>query len=125
MRLLLDTHVLLWWLADDARLRPDTRDAIADGDNEVAVSAATVWEVAIKGALGRLSAPEDLIGRIDTEDFTPWPMTFDDAQAAGELPGHHDDPFDRMLIAQARQRRATLASVDPSFGDYEVQLLRT
>lgn len=123
MRLLLDTHVLLWWLGDDRRLPAAVAEAVADGTNEVAVSAATVWEIGIKRALGKLRAPDDLLGQICEQRFTPWPITLEDGATAGGLPRHHEDPFDRVLIAQAQLRAAVIATVDRRFRDYGVPLL--
>jgi PIN domain nuclease of toxin-antitoxin system len=121
--MLLDTHVLLWWLAGDAALPKGAGDAIADSGSEVLVSAATAWEIAIKKATGRLAAPDDLIKALDANDFGTLPITAPHALAAGNLPAHHSDPFDRMLIAQARLERLILVSVDRRFTDYEVELL--
>lgn len=123
MRLLLDTHILLWWLADDSLLPPVASDAIASPDNEVLISAATVWEVAIKKAVGRLEAPDDLIEVIDANDFAHLAITASHASVAGGLPPHHADPFDRMLIAQARTETLTVVSVDRRFPRYDVELL--
>lgn len=122
MTLLLDTHVLLWWLGDDSRLPGRVLTAVGDGSNEVAVSAATVWEIRIKRALGKLRAPDDLVDQVRRQ-FTPWPITLEDGAAAGDLPRHHEDPFDRMLIAQALLRSATVASVDRWFPEYGVPVL--
>ena len=123
MRILLDTHVLLWWLAGDAALPRNAGDAIADSDSEVLVSAATAWEIAIKKAAGRLEAPDDLIEALDANDFGTLPITAPHALAAGNLPAHHSDPFDRVLIAQAQLERLILVSVDRRFTEYEVELL--
>lgn len=125
MKVLLDTHMLLWWLSDDRRLPTPVADVVADGSVDVAVSAATVWEIGIKRALGKLRAPADLLEQIREQQFTPWPITLEDGAAAAELPRHHEDPFDRVIIAQARLRSATLASVDRRFGAYGVPLLET
>ncbi len=122
MRLLLDTHVLLWWLAD-REISAGSRRAIADPTNDVAVSAASAWEISIKKALGKLVAPDDLEEQIQAGGFTPLPIRIDHAIAAGALPRHHDDPFDRMLIAQARTEQLTLVSRDDRFRDYDVVLL--
>jgi PIN domain nuclease of toxin-antitoxin system len=121
--LLLDTHILLWWLSDDPLLPQAARKAIASPDNEVLVSAATVWEISIKKAAGRLDAPDDLLEAIDANDFETLPITPLHAVLAGGLPPHHSDPFDRMLIAQARAEVSTLVSVDGRFPQYDVGLL--
>ncbi len=123
MRLLLDTHILLWWLADDPTLPVAVRAAIADPDTTVLVSAASVWEISIKQATGRLDAPDDLIDAIEHDGFGTVPITASHALAAGRLPPHHADPFDRMLIAQAKQERLALVTVNERFADYDVELL--
>ncbi len=124
MRLLLDTHVLLWWLADEG-LTPQSRDAIADPENLVMVSAASAWEISIKKALGKLSAPDDLEQQVDESGFAALPISIVHGLAAGRLPRHHDDPFDRMLIAQALEEGLTLVTHDKRFTDYDVALMRT
>lgn len=122
MRLLLDTHALLWWLAD-RELGVDARAAIEDPLNEVFVSAATAWEISIKRALGKLRVPDDLTTQLEANDFTPLAISIDHAFAAGSLPKHHDDPFDRMLIAQATLEKLTLVTRDQHFAAYDVRLL--
>ncbi len=124
MKVLLDTHILLWWLADDEHLPAPAVLTIADPDTEVVVSAASAWEISIKQAAGRLDAPEDLLDAIAGNDFGMLPITAGHAMAAGRLPAHHADPFDRMLIAQAQLEDLTLVSVDRRFSAYEVELLR-
>jgi PIN domain nuclease of toxin-antitoxin system len=121
--LLLDTHILLWWLSDDPFLPTAAREAIASSESEVLVSAATAWEIAIKQAAGRLEAPADLLEAVEANDFETLPITAAHALAAGALPPHHSDPFDRMLIAQARAESLTLISVDNRFPQYHVDLL--
>jgi PIN domain nuclease of toxin-antitoxin system len=123
VRILLDTHVLLWWLAGDAALPKNAAGAIANSDSEVLVSAASAWEIAIKMATGRLEAPDDLLEALDANDFGTLPNTALHALAAGNLPTHHSDPFDRMLIAQAQLEHLTLVSVDRRFTEYDVELL--
>ena len=122
-RLLLDTHTLLWWLADDPRLGPHTRTLIADGANEVYVSAASAWEISIKKALGKLKAPADLDSVVQDEGFAQLEISFFHGEKAGELPPLHRDPFDRMVIAQARVENLTLVTRDPRILKYEVALL--
>lgn len=123
MSLLLDTHILLWWLTDDERLPEHMRAAVSDGQNEVLVSAASAWEMSIKAALGKLSVPADLREELQRQGFTELPVTLEDGLEAGALPRHHDDPFDRMLIAQAARRGLRLLTVDRRFTDYDVRLL--
>jgi len=123
VRVLLDTHILLWWLADDPLLPEEAAEVIADGDNEVTVSAATVWEITIKEAASRLEAPDDLVEALAANDFDSLAMTAEHAIVAGRLPAHHSDPFDRMLIAQAQSEGLTLLSVDSRFAHYGVDVL--
>jgi PIN domain nuclease of toxin-antitoxin system len=121
--LLLDTHVLLWWLADDPRLTPGMRGAIEDPATTVALSAVSTWEIAIKMALGKMDAPDDLAVLIRGAGFDELAVTVDDGWAAGRLPRHHDDPFDRMLIAQAVRRGLVVATADRRFAAYDVHTL--
>jgi PIN domain nuclease of toxin-antitoxin system len=120
--MLLDTHALLWWLADE-ELAPDVRDEIADPANSVAVSAASAWEISIKRALGKLAAPDDLREQIRASDFAPLPIEITHALAAGQLPKHHEDPFDRMLIAQAQIEKLTIVTRDRRFREYDVAVM--
>lgn len=122
MRLLLDTHALLWWLADEG-LNAPAREAIADPANLVAVSAASAWEISIKKALGKLAAPDDLEQQVQEGGFVPLPISLAHGVAAGQLPRHHEDPFDRMLIAQAIAEGLTIVTRDKRFDDYGVALL--
>jgi PIN domain nuclease of toxin-antitoxin system len=121
--LLLDTHILLRWLSDDPLLPAAARGAISSPDNEVMVSAAAVWEIAIKKAVGRLEAPDDLLDVLATNDLQTLQITASHALLAGSLPSHHSDPFDRMMIAQALAENLTLISVDERFAQYDVELL--
>lgn len=123
MRILLDTHVLLCWLAD-RHLTNDACEAIANPSNLVAVSTATAWEIATKKALGKLRAPDDLSAQIENNGFTPLPISIEHGEAAGALPRHHDDPFDRMLLAQAMIEDLTVVTRDARFEAYGVQVLR-
>ena len=122
MSLLLDTHVLLWWLTDADRLPEHMRTAVADAANEVFVSAASAWELSIKAALGKVTIPDGLREELEQQDFKELAVTLEDGLAAGALPRHHDDPFDRMLIAQAARRDLLLLTVDRRFADYAVRL---
>ena len=123
MRLLLDTHVLLWCLADSPELSADTRGLVIDGSNEVAVSVASAWELAIKQATGKPRAPDDLAEALEDAHLMPLPITLQHALAAGALPMHHRDPFDRMLIAQALIEGLTIVTRDVRFEPYGVPLL--
>jgi PIN domain nuclease of toxin-antitoxin system len=124
VKLLLDAHALLWWLADDPELVPDARAAIADPANDVLVSAATVWEIALKRALGKLEAPPDLVAALDDLGFQELPVTGVDGQNAAALDPHHRDPFDRMLVAQALRLDANIVTRDPAFTLYGVPTVR-
>ncbi|MFO1126918.1 MAG: type II toxin-antitoxin system VapC family toxin [Rhodospirillales bacterium] len=127
MNLLLDTHVLLWWLSDDTRLGDQARGAIADARSRVWVSAASAWEVVIKAALGRLELPgppaEVVPAALTENDFTPLPISIEHALGVGHLPAVHSDPFDRILIAQAIAERLTLVTADVIFARYPVPVL--
>lgn len=123
MQLLLDTHSFLWWLADDAALGPTAREAIADAENLVFVSAATAWEISVKRAKGNLVAPGNLEDWLSANDFIELPIEIGHAIRAGELPPHHSDPFDRMLVAQADLEGQTLVTADAEIQRYGVNTL--
>ena len=120
MTLLLDTHVFLWWLDDPGRLSKQARKAIGDGRNTVYISAAVVWEIEIKRALGKLDVPHDLEAVMIENRFLPLPVTISHALVLRNLPNHHRDPFDRMLIAQAVHEGFDLVSRDSYVRLYEV-----
>lgn len=124
MRLLLDTHAVLWALGRPAELASDARAAIEDGANDVLISAASAWEVAIKRAAGKLQAPDDFAGAIVGAAFRPLAITVEHATAAGALPPHHADPFDRMLVAQAMIEGLTIVTRDARFERYGVPMLQ-
>ena len=126
MRVLLDTHAFLWWLDDDRKLSPAARDAIRDPHGIVHVSAASIWEIAIKVKLGRLDVQDsNLAAEIEANGFAELAISARHAQSAGALPRHHDDPFDRMLIAQAQMEDLVLVTHDRRLRRYGVQLLAT
>ena len=123
MKLLLDTHVLLWWLADDVdRIGASTADAIRHAD-EVFVSVASVWEVEIKRASGKLEAGDDLPGALRASGFDVFDIQIGHASIAAWLPKHHNDPFDRMLIAQAQVEELILVTADKLIPLYEVAVM--
>jgi len=122
-RLLLDTHAFLWWLAGDESLGPESRIAIAETENQVYVSAASVWEISIKRQLGKLEAPEEMDTIVARCGFSPMVIDLFHAQQAGGLPMHHRDPFDRMLIAQAQAEGLSIVTVDEVFSAYGVRLV--
>src|SRR5680860_438931 len=124
MNLLLDTHALIWILANEPILSAPARKAVEDPKNQVFVSAVTAWEIAIKRGLGKLRAPQNYLEALRRYRFTPLDVTSEHALAVEELPPHHNDPFDRLLIAQARCERLTLVTCDKRFRQYEVQLLK-
>lgn len=123
MRLLLDTHALLWTLGDPEKLSASALGAIVDENNDVLVSSASVWEIAIKRALGKLAAPTDLEAGIVRQGFSALPITFHHAEVAGALPPHHADPFDRMLVAQAQSEALTLVTRDNRMRSYGVTMI--
>jgi PIN domain nuclease of toxin-antitoxin system len=123
LRLLLDTHAALWWLSADERLGGDAARQLGDGTNQVLLSAAVVWEVAIKRSLGRLDAPADFVGTMRSAGVHTVAVSVDHAAAVEQLPWHHRDPFDRMLVAQAGIERAAIVSRDPALRPYGVRLV--
>ena len=127
MRVLLDTHAYLWWLADDADLSYEARDLLADPRTTAYVSAASVWEIAIKAKLGRLRLKGAVamaeVVEVAGNEFLELPIRARHAAAAGALPRHHDDPFDRMLVAQAQVEDLVLVTRDGKLGAYDVQIV--
>jgi len=123
MNLMLDTHVLLWWLDDSPLLSEQGRAAIAEVNNLVVVSAAAVWEIRIKQALGKLRIPPQFFQALHQQGFEMLPITVPHAYAVGDLPAHHRDPFDRMLIAQAIVEGFTILTTDKIYGRYPVSIL--
>ena len=121
--LLLDSHVLLWWMLDPDRLSQPTIAEIIRGQDRVFVSAATIWEIEIKRTAGRLELPGSVVTHADEEGFTPLPIMARHAAMAAALPTHHKDPFDRMLVAQASIERLTLVTADRDIARYDVATL--
>lgn len=121
--LLVDTHVVLWHVLDDARLGPGPTALIEAEDAEVLVSIASLWEIAIQKALGKLGAPDDLPARLPDLGFGLLAIEAEHAWAVRELPHHHGDPFDRLLIAQAQVERLPLITSDPAFTSYDVKTI--
>lgn len=122
MSLLLDTHVLLWWL-EGTHLTDAVVDRIADPGELVVVSAASIWEASIKAALGKLDMPEALGDAVLEEGFEPLPVTFAHAEHAGQLPPHHRDPFDRMLVCQAIAHGMVIVTDDEAIRRYPTRCL--
>ena len=123
MRLMLDTHALIWALEGSSKLSKAARRAIEDARNEVLVSAISAWEIAIKSAMGRLELPGDLLEAVVSAGFTPRPIGFAEAERLRKLPDHHRDPFDRMLVAHAMQEHCSLVTKDPLIARYGVETL--
>lgn len=122
MNLLLDTHIVLWWFSDSAKLSKNSRKLISDMNNFIFVSAATAWEISIKKNLGKLKAPDDLGEALKINGFQSISITLEHAELAGSFPRHHDDPFDRMLIAQSKIENLTLLTHDKHFQSYKIDL---
>ncbi len=124
MKLLLDTHVVLWWLSDPDALSEEASSCIADSDHVVYLSAAVVWEIRIKEALKKLSIPRTFEAVLAAEFFEELPIRVAHAHLLRRLPFVHRDPFDRMLVAQALGEEATLVTRDPVFAEYGVPVLQ-
>jgi PIN domain nuclease of toxin-antitoxin system len=123
MKLLLDTHAFLWWDSNDAHLPEALRAAIASPQNEIFVSAVTVWEIAIKRSSGKLTFGRGVAKAIANHGFSALPITVAEAEWAGELPQYHRDPFDRLLVAQAQLGGMVLVTVDEQILRYQVPYL--
>ena len=123
MGYLLDTHVLIWWMVEPHRLQTHEAEVINDRTSPLWVSAASVWEIEIKRALHRLATPPDLLEVLAKEQIQVLPILADEAIAAAALPPHHQDPFDRMLIAQAQRHDLTLITRDRAMRQYAVAVL--
>ena len=122
-RLLLDTHVLIWWLANDMELGPEAKAMIAEPRNVIAVSAASTWEISIKRALGKIVVPEDMDAIVEDEGFIKLPISLFHGEQAGSLPAYHRDPFDRMLIAQAQAEGLEIVTGDAKFAQYCIKCI--
>lgn len=127
MKVLMDTHTFLWWNTDDPLLSTRAREVIADGRNEVFLSAASVWEIVIKTAKGRLILPEPpgiyIASRMNLYRFQPLPVQISHAAQVYELPPHHNDPFDRLLIAQSKLEAIPLVSGDEDILQYDLEAI--
>jgi len=123
LRLLLDTHAALWWLSADERIGDEAARQLSDDTNQVLLSAAVVWEVAVKRSLGKLEAPPDFVATMLTAGVQPLAVSVEHAAAVEQLPWHHRDPFDRMLVAQAGIERAAIVSRDSALRPYGVPVV--
>jgi PIN domain nuclease of toxin-antitoxin system len=124
MSYLLDTHTLLWWLSENPLLSTQAKIIISTPENLIFVSAASAWEISIKKAIGKLDAPDDLEQAIVYNNFIPLEITIKDGDLAGKLPNYHNDPFDRMLIAQAMNNNLTIITKDSKIPQYQVKTIR-
>ncbi len=125
MKILLDTHIMLWWFANDAALSEKTRKIIANTDNVIFVSVASAWEITIKKALGKLQAPDDLESAISANNFEILPINIKHAIGISHLEPYHADPFDRILIAQAKIENLTLITHDKQILAYSISSIET
>ena len=123
MRFLVDTHALLWALGAPSTLSREARDVLADPSNLIVVSSASLWECAIKASIGKLDLPEDFFDSIPEAGYEVMPIRISHLNVYRTLPMHHRDPFDRMLVAQARAEALTLISRDPDIAKYDVAVL--
>jgi PIN domain nuclease of toxin-antitoxin system len=126
LKILLDTHLLLWWLGNSSDLSAQARAHISDPENTIFVSAVSLWEIWLKASLGKLRLPADFEEKMAAETFESLPLTATHARQVALLPWHHRDPFDRMLVAQARAENLILLTADngvTAYGDF-VRLVR-
>ena len=123
MNLLLDTHIILWWLDNNNKLPEKYFEAISDSNNICFISSATIWEVSIKCALGKLEIPDNFTDILEQEGFNELQISWNHAAMVRQLPFHHKDPFDRLIIAQAIIEDLTLLTVDKVIPEYEVKIL--
>jgi PIN domain nuclease of toxin-antitoxin system len=127
MKYLLDTHTFLWWCLGAEQLSPRARDMIADGRNEIFLSAASVWEIAIKAGKGRLTLPEEpghfISSRMSLHRFLALPVQISHALRVYDQPPHHADPFDRLLIAQCQMESLPLITKDEEIKQYDLEVI--
>jgi PIN domain nuclease of toxin-antitoxin system len=123
LKLLLDTHILLWWLSNSPQLSPAEIEVIADPDNIVLVSAAAAWEISVKTMIGKLESPADLPAALVANNFLELPITIKHTQYLYQLPLHHHDPFDRMMIAQALSESLVFLTRDAKILLYPINTL--
>ncbi len=127
MKLLLDTHAFLWWIIDDPKLSPHAANAIQDSDNDIYVSVASAWEIAIKAGLGKLKLPDTpkrfVPRQIAANNFLVLPINLDHGLAVQDLPLHHRDPFDRLLVTQSQIEKMPIITDDELIKRYGVKVL--
>jgi PIN domain nuclease of toxin-antitoxin system len=124
LNFLIDTHILLWWLADDSALSFKARTLISDENSIIFVSVASIWEMIIKKALGKLKTPDDFEKVLKENNIKELPITLQHVITIGHLPNHHKDPFDRMLVAQAKCETLTLITADEKLTFYDVSHMK-
>jgi PIN domain nuclease of toxin-antitoxin system len=124
LNILLDTHMILWWLNNDPLLPEFSKNLISDSNTICFVSSASIWEISIKSALGKLEIPDDYLAELRDEGFLELPIRWEHARMVKELPLHHHDPFDRILIAQSNREKLFLVTVDDEIKQYQEQLYR-
>jgi PIN domain nuclease of toxin-antitoxin system len=122
-RLLVDTNVVIWWLAEDPHLPAEMSERLSSGGDSIVISPVVAWEIEIKRALGKLQCPDDLEDQVAANAFAVLPVSLHHATVAGRLPLHHKDPFDRLLIAQAQCERLTLVTSDERLTAYDIDVL--
>lgn len=127
MKALLDTHAFLWWISDDPRLSAPIRELVGNGESKLFLSAASGWEIAIKMRLGRLEVHGDpeqfILEQLALNDIAVLPVSISHALRTVALPGHHRDPFDRMLVAQSQIERLPIVTADPLIARYAVEVI--
>ena len=123
MKLLLDTHAALWFLSGDERLSENARRHLTDDTNRVLLSAAVVWEIAVKRSLGKLDVPQEYLSLLLSAGVQPLAVSVEHAAGVEQLPPHHRDPFDRVLVSQAAVEGAALVSRDEALRPYDVTLV--
>lgn len=122
MKYLLDTHIYLWWLNDDTQLSDSIKNYLSNTNNDIFVSAVSFWEISIKHRLGKLPMKTSFTSLYDNLQFTLMPITIKHVLEVDTLPNYHKDPFDRMLVAQARVEKCTIITNDPKIKDYEIAI---